>query len=127
MPGRRGECAGPWPELRPDSGNPMAAGCEGNSVPGAAGAEQDRYVVIEWDEEEKKLMQRECMQCSLKHHTLPCHYITVFSDPAHAHEIITKFLKVVEKSTDPSSGRDPSLCRGPPDAVVVGLVDVHRL
>ena len=34
----------------------------------------------------------------------PCHDITTFSDPAHAHEIITKSLKVVEKVTDPSSG-----------------------
>ena len=68
------------------------------------GTEQDRHVVIEWDQEEKKLIRRECMQCSVKQHALPCHDITAFSDPAHAHEIITKSLKVVEKVTDPSSG-----------------------
>ena len=44
------------------------------------------------------------MQCAVKQHALPCHDITAFSDPAHAHEIITKSLKVVEKVTDPSSG-----------------------
>ena len=68
------------------------------------GTEQDRHIVIEWDQEEKKLIRRECMQCSVKRHALPCHDITAFSDPAHAHEIITKSLKVVEKVTDPSSG-----------------------
>ena len=44
------------------------------------------------------------MQCSVKQHALPCHDITAFSDPAHAHEIITKSLKVVKKVTDRSSG-----------------------
>ena len=44
------------------------------------------------------------MQCSVKRHALPCHDITAFSDPAHAHEGITKSLTVVEKVTDPSSG-----------------------
>ena len=44
------------------------------------------------------------MQWSVKRHALPCHDITALSDPAHAHEIITKALKVVEKATDPSSG-----------------------
>ena len=68
------------------------------------GTEQDCHVVFEWDQEEKKLIRRECMQCSAKRHALPCHDITAFSDPAHAHEIITKSLKVVEKVTDPSSG-----------------------
>ena len=60
--------------------------------------------MIEWDQEEKKLLRRECMQCAVKQHALPCHDITAFSDPAHAHEICTKTLKVVEKVTDPSSG-----------------------
>ena len=68
------------------------------------GTEQDGHVVIEWDQEEKKHIRRECIQCSVKRHALPCHDITAFSDPAHALEIITKSLKVVEKVTDPSSG-----------------------
>ena len=68
------------------------------------GTEQNRHVVIEWDQEEKKLILRECMQCSVKRHALPCHDITYFSAPAHALKIITKSLKVVEKVTDPSSG-----------------------
>ena len=44
------------------------------------------------------------MQCSIQRHALPCHDTTAFSDPAQAHEIITKSLEVVEKVTDPSSG-----------------------
>ena len=44
------------------------------------------------------------MHCAVKRHALPCHDITAFSDPAHAHDIITKSLKVVHKITDPSSG-----------------------
>ena len=65
--------------------------------------ERDRYVVIQRDQEEKKLIRRECMQSSAKRHALQCHNMRAFSDPAHAHEIITKSLKVVEKVTDPSS------------------------
>ena len=42
------------------------------------------------------------MQCAVKQHALPCHDITAITDPAHAHEICTKTLKVVEKVTDPS-------------------------
>ena len=68
------------------------------------GTEQDRHVIIEWDQEEKKLIRRACMQCAVKQHALPCHDITAITDPAHAHEICTKTLKVVEKVTDPSSG-----------------------
>ena len=40
--GRGVQWGGGWgitPELRLDSGNPMAAGCEGNSVPEAAGCD----------------------------------------------------------------------------------------
>ena len=62
--------------------------------------EQDRYVVIEWDQE----VRRECMQCSVKRLALRCHDITAFSDLTHAHDIITNSLKVVEKVTDPSFG-----------------------
>ena len=69
------------------------------------GTEHDRHVVIEWDADEKKLIQHECMQCSVKHNFLPCHDITAFSDPAHAREIITKSQKIVEKIIDPSCGR----------------------
>ena len=54
------------------------------------GTVQDRHVVIEWDQEEGKLIRSECMQCSVKQHALPCHDIKAFSDLAHAHEIITK-------------------------------------
>ena len=68
------------------------------------GTDQHRHVVIDWDQEEKTLIRRECMQCCVKRHSLPCNDITAFSDPAHAHEMITKSLKVVEKVTDPSSG-----------------------
>ena len=68
------------------------------------GTEQDRHVVIELHQEEKKLTRRDSMQCSAKPHALPCHDITAFSDPAHAHEIITESLRVVEKVTDPPSG-----------------------
>ena len=34
------------------------------------GTEQDRHVVIEWHQEEKKLIRRECMQRSVKRHAL---------------------------------------------------------
>ena len=44
------------------------------------------------------------MQFSVNRHALPCHDITASSDPAYAHEIITKSLKVVAKPTDPTSG-----------------------
>ena len=67
------------------------------------GTEQDRHVVIEWDQEEKKLIRRECMQYSIKQHALPCHDIMAFSDPAHVHQIITKSLNIEENVTDPSS------------------------
>ena len=66
--------------------------------------EQDRHVVIEWDQEEQKRILHECMQCPVKQHALPCHDITAFSDPAHAHEIITASLNVVEKVIESSSG-----------------------
>ena len=66
--------------------------------------EQDRHVIIEWDHEEKKLIRRACMQCAVKQHALPCHDITAITDPAHAHEICTKTLKVVEKSPIPPQG-----------------------
>ena len=44
------------------------------------------------------------MQCSVQRHASPCHDIKAFSDPAHAHEISSKSVKVVEKVTDPFSG-----------------------
>ena len=80
---------------------PASGGLQSTNI---RGTEQDRHVVIEWDQEEKDLIRRECMQCAVKRHALPCHDITACSDPAHAHEIITKSLKVVEKVTGPSSG-----------------------
>ena len=80
---------------------PTSEGLQSTSI---RGTEQDGHVVIEWDQVEKNLMRPECMQCSVKRHALPCNDITAFSDPGHAHEIITKSLKVVEKVTDPSSG-----------------------
>ena len=81
-------------------GYPASEGLQSTNI---HGTEQARHVVIEWDQKEKKIIRRECMQCSVKGHALPCHDITAFSDPAHAHEIITKSLKVVQKVTDPSS------------------------
>ena len=68
------------------------------------GSEQDRHVVIERDQKEKKVIRRECMHCSVKLHALPCHDITAFSVPAHAHDTITKSLEVVENVKDSSSG-----------------------
>ena len=68
------------------------------------GTEQHRHVVIDLDQEEKKLIRRECMQCSVKRHALPCHNITALSDPARAHDIITKSLKVWGKSHIPPPG-----------------------
>ena len=61
--------------------------------------------MIEWDEDEKKQIQCECMQCSVKHNRSPSHNITAFSNSAHAREIITKCQKIVEMIIDPSSGR----------------------
>ena len=58
---------------------------------------------MEWNQEEKKLIRCECMQCSVKRHALLCHDITAFSDPAHADEIITKSLKVMGRVKDPCS------------------------
>ena len=72
---------------------PASEGLQGTNI---HGTEQDRHVVIEWDQEEKKLLRRECMQCAVKQHALLCHDITAFPDPSHAHEICTKSLKVVE-------------------------------
>ena len=63
-----------------------------------------RHVVIEWEEDKKKLVRRECMQCSVELHAMRRHDITAFSDPEHAHHIITKSLKCSEKITDPPSG-----------------------
>ena len=60
--------------------------------------------MIKWDDDQKKLIRWEFMRCAVKRHALPCQDITAFSYPAHAHEIITKSLKVVEKVTNPSSG-----------------------
>ena len=68
------------------------------------GKEQDPDVVIQCNQEEKKLHRRVCLLCSVKRHALPCWNITALSDPAHAHEILTKFQKVMEKVTNPSSG-----------------------
>ena len=76
---------------------------EGLQSTNMRGTEQDRHVVIEWNREERKLMRRECVQCSVKRHSVPCHDITAFSDPAHAHEIVTKSLNVVVNVMDPSS------------------------
>ena len=65
---------------------------------------QDCHVAIKFDQDAKKIICCECMQCSVKRHALPCHDITAFSDPAHAHENIITSLKIVERVTDPSSG-----------------------
>ena len=77
---------------------------DGLQITNIHGTEQDRHAIIEWDQEEKKRIPRECMQCTVKQHALPCHDVTAFSDPAHAHEIITKSLNVAENATDPYSG-----------------------
>ena len=86
-----------WMHVPPLSGwaYPASEGLQSTNI---HGTEQDRHVVIQWDEDKKKLIRR-----ALKRHALPCHDITAFLDPAHAHEIITKSLTVVEKISDPSS------------------------
>ena len=64
------------------------------------GTEHDRNLRIEWDREEKKLIRRECMQCSVKQNSCPCHDLVAFSDPADAHELTSGFRKSVETVTD---------------------------
>ena len=64
---------------------------------------QDRHVVIQWKEYQKKLIGRECMQCAAKRRALQCHDTRAFSDPAHVHNINTKLQKVAEKVTETSA------------------------
>ena len=78
------------------------------------GTEQNKHVLIECNEDTKNVISLESLQRSVKRHALPCHDITAFSDPAHAHEIITKTLKVVEKISEPSSGSVKSYTYTPP-------------
>ena len=47
--------------------------------------EQDRGLVIEWDAEERQLIKRHCLQCSVRQGRLPCHDITVEDHPPHSH------------------------------------------
>ena len=49
------------------------------------GTEQDRGLVIEWDAEERQLIQRHCLQCSVRQGRLPCHDITAEDHPPHSH------------------------------------------
>ena len=49
------------------------------------GTEQDRGLVIEWDAEERQLIKRHCLQCSVRQGRLPCHDITVEDHPPHSH------------------------------------------
>ena len=49
------------------------------------GTEQDRGLVIEWDAEERQLIKRHCLQCSVRQGRLPRHDITVEDRPPHSH------------------------------------------
>ena len=49
------------------------------------GTEQDRWLVIEWNAEERQLIKRHCLQCSVRQGRLPCHDITVEDHPLHLH------------------------------------------
>ena len=49
------------------------------------GTEQDRGLVIEWNAEERQLIKRNCLQCSVQQGRLPCHDITVEDHPQHSH------------------------------------------
>ena len=48
------------------------------------GTEQDRGLVIEWDAEERQLIKRHCLQCSVRQGRLPCHDITVEDHPPNS-------------------------------------------
>ena len=50
------------------------------------GTEQDRHVVIKWDQGEKKLIRRECMQRSVKRH----HYRVMTSRPSQIRSMLMK-------------------------------------
>ena len=47
--------------------------------------EQDHGLVMQWDAEERQLIKRHCLQCSVRHGRLPCHDITVEDHPPHFH------------------------------------------
>ena len=49
------------------------------------GTEQDRGLVIEWDAEERQLIKRHCLQCSVRQGPFRCHDITVEDHPPHSH------------------------------------------
>ena len=49
------------------------------------GTEQDSGLVIDWDAEERQLIKRHCLQCSVRQGRLPCHDITVENHPPHSH------------------------------------------
>ena len=49
------------------------------------GTEQDRGLVIESDAEERQLIKRHCLQCSVRQHRLTCHDITLEDHPPHSH------------------------------------------
>ena len=49
------------------------------------GTEQDRGLVFEWDAEERQLIKRPCLQCSVRQGQLPCHDITVEDHPPNSH------------------------------------------
>ena len=42
-------------------------------------------LVIEWDAEERQLIKRHCLHCSVLQGRLPCHDITVEDRPRHSH------------------------------------------
>ena len=54
------------------------AASEGPQSTNILRTQQDYHVVVEWDQEEKKLIRRKCMQCSVKRHALPFHDIPGF-------------------------------------------------
>ena len=62
--------------------------------------EQDRGLVIECDAEERQLIKRHCLQCSVRQGRLPCQDITVEDHPPHSHvqcsAVRVDTLRVVE-------------------------------
>ena len=48
------------------------------------GTEQDPGLVIEWNAEERQLIKRHFLQCSVRRGRLPCHNITVEDHPSHS-------------------------------------------
>ena len=68
------------------------------------GTENDRHQIIEWDRDEKKLIRRECLHCSVKRSCAPCHDIHGVTHQEYEHNKNNIPRKIVEKVTAASDG-----------------------